>query len=339
MVPGDPATLTGGYLYDQRIAQGLRERGWHVFVHALDASFPLPSRAALEDADALLSSLPDAATVVIDGLAFGGMPALAERHATRLRLFALVHHPLADETGLDAESRALLLARERRALAAARGVIVTSRFTARSLTVYGVDPARIAVVEPGVDPAPAAAGGDGRTLALLCVATLTPRKGHDLLLEALARLGDRPWRLECVGDRLRNPVTTAALLARCARLGLADRVDFRGAVDAATLARYYDRSDVFVLASWHEGYGMALTEALARALPIVSTTAGAIPETVPAEAGLLVPPGDVEALTAALARVLDDADERARLAAGARAVRASLPSWGLSSARFEQAIA
>jgi glycosyltransferase involved in cell wall biosynthesis len=72
---------------------------------------------------------------------------------------------------------------------------------------------------------------------------------------------------------------------------------------------------------------MVLADALARGLPIVSTTAGAIPDTVPSSAGLLVPPGDAEALAGALARAIAEPELRARLAEGARQARAHLPGW------------
>ncbi len=337
LLPGDPATLTGGYLYDRHIVDGLRAAAWRVRVHSLDASFPQPTLAALEDAERVLAALPDAAHAVIDGLACGAMPALVERHARRLRLTALVHHPLADETGLDPDLRAWFFAQERRALAAVGRVVVTSAQTARALAGYGVASDRIAVVEPGVNPAPLAHGG-GRVFTLLCVATLTPRKGHDVLLDALADLRERSWRLNCVGALDRDPAHAARVRTQCARLGLDERVAFYGAVDAAALERRYAESDVFVLASWHEGYGMVLAEALARGLPIVSTTAGAIPETVPAGAGVLVPPGDVAGLSAALARVLDDAVYRSQLAAGARIARAQLATWAMSAVRFAEAL-
>ena len=101
-----------------------------------------------------------------------------------------------------------------------------------------------------------------------------------------------------------------------------------GELDASALEDFYDRSDLFVLATLRETYGMAVAEALAHGLPVVSTRTGAIPDLVGSDAGLLVPPGDVQALTDALSRVIGDADLRARLAAGARDVRPTLPPLG-----------
>jgi len=340
VLPGDPATRTGGYAYDRRIAAGLRALGCDVHGHALDASFPFPDAAALRHAGAVLQALDDDACVLVDGLALGAMPDVAAAHGGRLRIVALVHHPLAAETGLDSARAAALAASERRALAATRGVVVTSAATAADVAAYGVPPARIRIVEPGTDPAPQARGARGGTaapVALLCVATLVPRKGHALLLDALAALRALPWQLTCVGAP-RDPATAAALCEQLERLGLADRVTFAGELDAAALETRWDAADAFVLAAHHEGYGMACAEALAHGLPLVATRAGAVAQFAPANAALLVPPGDGLALREALRRFLTDAALRTRLAAGARRARTALPTWNAAARRMASAL-
>jgi len=349
-VPGDPNTSTGGYIYDAQILAGLAELGWRTRVHSLDASFPRPTPAALRDARARLAALGGHGVVVIDGLALAGLERVLETEAKRLAVVALVHHPLALETGITAADARLLEAAERNALAFARRVIVTSQWTARALGAYQVPIERIRVVEPGVDRRKkkrtlrfsrlrrAVAEVHSDTLHLLCVATLTPRKGHAVLLEALAELRDRRWHLTCAGSFTRDPATFAALERQVDRLALRTRVSFLGDLDADALEREYERADLFVLASYLEGYGMALAEAVARGIPVVSTTAGAIPETVPAAAGVLVPPGDSRALAKALAPLLDDAAARARLAANARAAAARLPTWRDATEKFAAAL-
>jgi glycosyltransferase involved in cell wall biosynthesis len=338
VLPGDPRTPTGGYEYDRRIVDGLRARGWDVTMHALDSSFPAPTTAALAHARDTFARIPDGHTVLVDGLAFGALPDIAAAEAQRLRLVALIHHPLAAETGLDPERAEALRRSEARALAAVRSVVTTSAATARALADYGVPAERIVVVEPGTDRAPLAHGSGAPALELLCVAPIVPRKGHAVLVEALFHLATRDWRLTCVGSLARSPETVARLRHRLAELRLADRVRLAGVLDRAALDACHARADVFVLATFHEGYGMALAEALARGLPIVSTRAGAVPDTVPADAGLLVPPGNVAALRDALARVLDDAALRERLAAGARRAREHLPTWEEACARFDHAL-
>ena len=332
--PGDPSTLTGGYIYNRRLLEALAAGGWSTRLHRLSSSFPQPTPLALEEARRVLAAIPARRLVLVDGLALGGLAELLEREAQRLCLIALVHHPLAMETGLSAATAAALQRAERRALAAVRGVMVTSRATARALAAYAIPASRIGVVEPGTDPAPAARGSGAGALELLCVATVTPRKGHAVLVEALSSLIQHDWRLTCVGSLHRCPATVAALRRQISTLGLGERVRLLGEVDSATLAACYDRADVFVLASYHEGYGMALAEALAHALPVVSTQAGAIPETLPAGAGLLVPPGDSRALAAALARLLQEPGLRERLREGAASARSRLPDWEQAGSCF-----
>jgi glycosyltransferase involved in cell wall biosynthesis len=339
LIPGDPDRRTGGTLYDRRIMAGLTTQNWRVELQRLDATFPMPTAAALADTDAVLTALPDQALTIIDGLALGAMPEVAAAHRDRLRLVGLVHHPLALETGLDEAQRQRLYASERAALRQVRQVIVTSPSTARALIDdYDVPLEYCVEVLPGTDPAPLATGSNCAELTLLCAASLTPRKGHAVLLWALAQLQDRPWRLRCAGSAMHDPATAADLRALAATLGLAERIEWLGELESATLNAAYQQADVFVLPSFHEGYGMVLAEALARGLPMVSTTAGAIPDTVPAAAGLLVPPGDAAALAEALARVIDEPDLRERLAAGARAARQTLPDWPTVSARFAEAL-
>ncbi|HVR49968.1 MAG TPA: glycosyltransferase, partial [Pseudorhodoferax sp.] len=167
LVPGDPQARTGGTLYDRRTVDGLRALGWQVDWLSPGDGFPWPGAQDVERAAALLEALPDGTLVVADGLAFGALPALAERHAARLRWVALVHHPLALESGLPSTAQALLQASERRALACVRQVVVTSPATAHALAAYAVPAARIAVVAPGTDPAPAAQGSGAAGLSLL----------------------------------------------------------------------------------------------------------------------------------------------------------------------------
>lgn len=340
LVPGDWNSRTGGYLYDRRIVAKLRARGWQVEVLSPGDGYPFPDAADLAGAAQVVEALPDGACVVADGLGFGALPDLAERHAQRLCWVALVHHPLALETGLTPAQQHLLAQSERRALACARGVVVTSAATARALAAYGVPAERVDTVEPGTERAAWATGGGAGpdALSLLCVATLTPRKGHAVLIEALAGLRDRPWVLHCAGSRARDPAEAARVDALAAQRGLGERIRWHGEIEGTQLEALYAQADLFVLPSLHEGYGMALAEALAHGLPVVSTTAGAIVDTVPAEAGALVPPNDVRALREALRRMMDEPARRAALAAGAQHAAGRLPRWADAGARFEQAL-
>lgn len=335
VVPGALAQRTGGYLYDARIIAELRGRGLRVDVSELAGAFPVVDRAAEAAAEACLATDPGA-LLVVDGLA---LPAFARfRGALEARGYvALVHHPLALETGLSRGDAVALGQVERALLSVARRVIVTSPPTARDVEGLGVDAERIGVVLPGTDPAPVSASSSGRG-RLLCAATITPRKGHDVLVSALAELADLPFHLVCAGSTVRDAACVEALRARIDDAGLASRVELVGEVDDEGLGRLYAATDVFVLASHHEGYGMVLAEALARGLPVVSTTAGAIPDVVPADAGVLVPPGSAAALRDALRTVLEGAGAWTRLREGALRARERLPRWDGQGAAFARAI-
>ena len=338
VVPGDIDTLTGGYIYDRRILAGLAHLGWQTSVHSLPDSFPEPSADALAVAAAVLAGILDKATVVIDGLALAGLKDVLPRHITRLRLVALIHHPLAYETGLDPARAMRLEAAESAALARVHRVIVTSEWTKHVLESFGVGAERISVVEPGTDPAPLHRPHAGAPLELLCVASLTKRKGHAVLFDALARLRGRPWHLTCAGSLTRDRELVATLRGQVDRLGIRDRVTFLGELAPDALGELYARADVFVLASYLEGYGMVFAEALARGIPIVATTGGAVASTVPPAASRLVPPGDSAALARALEELFADASLRAELTVGAAAARTSLPSWETANARFAEAL-
>jgi glycosyltransferase involved in cell wall biosynthesis len=328
VIPGELATLTGGYGYDRRLIAELRLAGWKVAHLPLGPSFPFPDASDLAAAGESFAALAEGSLVLVDGLAFGALPEIAETEAGRLHLMTLVHHPLAEETGLSAATSDGLFHSERRALAMTTGIIATSSTTAQRLIErYGVTPERLAVARPGSDPAsPAAAtAGQGHTINLLSVGTLTPRKGHDLLIEALARLADLPWSCRIIGSPDRAPATAADLRARIARHGLQSRIILAG--ETAALSTEYSVADIFVLASRHEGYGMVFAEAMQHGLPVIATTAGAIPEAVPPSAGILVPPDDVASLAGALAQLIGDPALRARYASGARTAALALPSW------------
>ena len=217
--------------------------------------------------------------------------------------------------------------------------MVTSEATARIVIAdYDVPAQRISVVRPGNDPVPPAPGSNDGVVRLLSIGSVVPGKGYDLLIAALATLADMPWRLTIAGDRTRNPAAAAQLDADIEAYGLGDRVAVLGAVLPERISELYLASDVFVLASRFEGYGMALAEAIAHGLPVVSTMAGAIPDTVPAGTGLLVPPDDVAELAQALRRLIGDPAERQRLATNARVAAAQLPTWQDSARLFAGAI-
>jgi glycosyltransferase involved in cell wall biosynthesis len=324
-VPGDLATPTGGYHYDRRLLAELRRLGYEVTHIALGASFPEPTPAHTAEAAARLAAVPADCPVLVDGLALGAMdPSILE--GTAAPIVALVHHPLALESGLAPARSAELKRSERENLARVAHVVVPSPHTARRLTVdYDVASARITVARPGIDRAPVRVRKAEPPL-LLSVGIRVPRKGHDVLLRALARLRDRSWQAVIVGAAP-DGAHAAFLEALRAELALRERVRFAGALDAGALARLYGQAHLFVLATRHEGHGIVFDEAMVQGLPIVACATGAVPDTVAPGAGLLVPPEDPEALAGALRRVLDEEDTYAALAAASASAGAALPGW------------
>ncbi|MDH7796656.1 MULTISPECIES: glycosyltransferase family 4 protein [unclassified Beijerinckia] len=325
-VPGDIRTLTGGTIFDRRVLELLPSLGIDVTLCALPASFPYPSAADLAQTQTLLARADPDAILLVDGLAWGALPPdMAAGFGPRI--VALCHHPLGLEAGLSAEQSRHFIANEKRTLAAAAHVIVTSASTARTLRDdFSVTAERITIAEPGVDPAPRAQGSGGAP-HLLAIGSIIPRKGYDVLVTALAGLKDCDWRLSIVGSPDRASATAQALSAQIASTGLGERITLAGELANGALEACYHQADIFVMASHYEGYGMALAEAMAHGLPIVTTTGGAVAMTVPDGAGLKVPPGDAEALAEALRMVILDRKRRGDIAEASWQAGQKLPRW------------
>ncbi len=343
--PGDIDTFTGGYLYDKRVMLGLQNLGWDVKRLGLGAGFPTPSPNLLDQAITQLTAVGADRQLVIDGLALGSFGARAETLAKHRPYIALVHHPLAKESGLTTQQAQALFESEQPTLIHASCVVVTSPTTADTLVAeYNVARQNIHVVIPGLDRQPQRAQQTPRIafknkpLQFLAVGALVPRKGFDVLLEALHMTAAHDWALTIVGDASRSPQTTAALKTQLTDLGLASRVTLAGSLSPKALAEQYRCADVFVLASHYEGYGMAYAEALAWGLPVVGTTGGAVKETVPAEAGLLVNPGQPEAFASALTQVLKDPIKRERMRLAAQRHGQNLPTWADTAQAFAQVL-
>jgi len=334
-VPGSINQPTGGYAYDRRVIAALRGLGCDIDIIDLGEGFPYPEGETSRQALARLRAVTPCRPIVIDGLALGVLPEAAKALRPTHPLVALVHHPLALETGIAPATAAAFVASERAALAAVRHVIVTSPSTRRALIGdYGVAESAVTVAVPGNDRVAVARRPRRDTLALLAVGSVVPRKGYDVLIDALATIGDLGWRLAIAGDCTRDPATAEALAAQIDKRGLGKRVRMLGAVGDDELATLHRDADVFVLASRHEGYGMAFAAAVNHGLPVVGTLAGAIPDTVPPGAGMLVPPDDAAALARALRAMIADAGLREAHAAVARTAAATLPDWDATARVF-----
>ncbi|MER7485687.1 glycosyltransferase family 4 protein [Streptomyces sp. NPDC126497] len=337
VMPGgvdDPAAPSGGNAYDRRVCLDLPGFGWQAHRHAVAGHWPRPAAAARAELARVLRELPDGAVVLLDGLVACGVPEVIvpEAEEGRLRMAVLVHLPLGDETGLDAAVAAELDARERAVLRAVPAVIATSGWAVRRLVSHhGLAPDRVHVAAPGADIAPLAPGTDGVS-RLLCVAAVTPRKGQHRLVEALASVSDLPWSCALVGGLGHDPGYVSRLRGLIREHGLEDRLELTGPRSGAALDASYAAADLMVLTSYAETYGMAVTEALARGIPVLATDVGGLPEAVGRAPdggvpGVLVPPEDPAALAAELRGWFGEADVRRRLKAAARGRRAALGGW------------
>ena len=336
-VPGDLETLTGGYAYARRLMEALPTAGWFPHHLPLPADFPKPSEDDIATTRDLLNALPPETPVLMDGLAFGALPRVVIEELD-LSLTALVHHPLADETGLSHSDVAHFKESEQAALALAQSVVATSPHTVETLARdYNVPRGQLFLAAPGTDPAPRA-HNPGPIPKLLTVATLTHRKAHDVLIEALARIKDLPWTSDLVGSLDRDTKITANIRDLIAKHGLQDRVTLLGEMRDAALSNTYSTADIFALPSRHEGYGMVFAEALARGIPVVACAAGAVSDTVPKGTGILVPPDDPGALADALRAVLSDQAYRRRLSDAAWAYGQTLPQWDETAAQVSEAL-
>ena len=323
----DPARPSGGNVYDRRLCDALASLGVTVREHAVNGSWPRADAASFAALADVLQQLSDDAVVLIDGLIASTAPDVLLPQARRLHLVVLVHMPLGHRPDDDAAR-----AREGAVLSDAAAIVTTSAWARRRLIeLYALPADRIHVAEPGVDAAELAPGaGDGG--ALLCVAAVVFDKGHDVLLDALASISALSWRCVCVGSLEREPAFVERLRRRAGDLGLGDRVSFPGPQTGTELDRSYAGAGVLVLASRAETYGMVVTEALARGLPVIAAEVGGLPEALGHGAdrtrpGMLVRPDDAAALGASLRKWLDDAELRGRLRRAARERRASLPGW------------
>lgn len=321
----DPSRPSGGNVYDRRVLARLA--GVHEI--AAGGAWPHPSPADRAALAGSLGALPDGAVVLLDGLVACGVPEVVVPEAARLRLVVLVHLPLADEAGADPA----LAERERAVLGAAAAVVATSAWSAGRLAVlHGLRD--VPVVTPGAEPAPLAAGSDGTSL--LCVGSVTPTKGQDLLVGALAEIASRPWRCRLVGPLGRAPAHVELVRGSLEGYGLAGRVLLEGPLTGAALGEAYAAADLLVLPSRAEAFGMVVLEALARGIPVLATDVGGVREALGTTAsgelpGLLVAP-DAQSLAAGLAEWLDDPALRARLREAAHERRGTVPGWDVPSA-------
>jgi glycosyltransferase involved in cell wall biosynthesis len=339
---GDPRRLSGGYLYHLRMSDAApAHEARIIFLSFPEWPFPL---AALRSAAVLRRSEElRASAVLVDSIAAAlAAPALATRRH-RVPVIAVLHQPPGgiDHGILRATAQAPL---DRLALRRADVLIAASDHLAEQLVEAGFARSRIRVVPPGRDVAPPPKGPvqdlrNGRRAAFLTVANWLPRKGILELLEAFARLPADAATLHLAGDESADARYAARVRSRLTEADLTGRVVAHGPLSRENVAGLYRAADVFVLPAAREPYGTVWGEAMAFGLPVVGWRAGNLPYLAEDEReGLLLEPGDVDALSQALLRLALDRDVRARLGAAAKRRALARPTWEASAARFFGAI-
>jgi glycosyltransferase involved in cell wall biosynthesis len=327
----DPRRPSGGNTYDLRLCRELAAAGWAIDLRQVGGEWPRADAESRHHLAVVLAAVPDRAVVLVDGLVALAAPEVLVPMGCRLRTVVLVHLPLGRPS-------------DGAVLGSATGVVTTSDWTRRLLLArHGLDPLRVHVATPGVDPAPTAPGSpDGGSL--LSVGAVVRAKGHDLVVSALAGVADLPWRWVCVGALDREPSHVARLRQELAASGLADRVELRGPLAGDGLAAAYAGADLLVHPSRAETYGMVVTEALARGLPVLASDVGGVREALGNPAGglrpgLLTPVDDPGRLAAGLRCWLTDPGRRRRLREAAGQRRATLAGWADTGDRVARVLA
>lgn len=277
------------------------------------------------------ASLPDDALPVVDGLLLPdlepSLDALVARDAV-----IIVHHVSAG-AGRDIAIRGAVQSIERRMLPAFRRVVATSAGVAERLAADFAVPAPH-ILSPGLADLPRTPQSPTPPCRILCVGVLTPRKGQDRLLQALARLTDLDWTLTIAGDAGRDPVHAATVLALAEDLHLQSRLTFVPDPAPQTLEAAWQAADLFALATSWEGYPASVAEALRRGIPVITTDVGPLPALVPHAAGIVCPPDDPVTFGKCLRRAIFDTALRTAYAEGAWCTGQALPGWPQQALAF-----
>jgi glycosyltransferase involved in cell wall biosynthesis len=326
--PGSFAAATGAIVYDTSLAEALRGLGHDARMVRIAGCHPLPDEAARVGAAAAWAASDDAALRIIDGNCLAAWE--GQEDALQARgVVGLIHHPLALEPFQDAATAAEHARIEARLLPLLSAILVPSQeMRNRLLAAYAVDPQRISVLMPGLSGTlPRSLLAEDGPCRILALGSLIPRKGHDILLRALVRLVDLDWHLTLCGDQTADPAHVAELRNLRDRLGLAEHVSILPSQGGAALEALWQSSEIFASATWFEGYGMAIAEALRRGIPVAVTTAAAIGAPLSPETAVIVEPGDHEQLSKALRRMIYSRTLRQLMSDAAWAATRNLPLW------------
>jgi glycosyltransferase involved in cell wall biosynthesis len=329
----DPAALgrlTGGILYDHRVCGRFASAGWDVVLFDFDTLPKHVTRLRFPVARALRPRLDEGFDVLMTDLGNSSLtPGIQRRARASGLLSVVICHHFRSRLERSHLKRLMYAWTERFTVREADLLVANSASTAGRIGELGRGGADVVLARPGLSVALAGSPVYNETPSeLLLVGNVEARKGILDAVRALGCSGADGVGLVIAGEESYEPEYRESVDALLSSLGLGDRVRFTGRIGEERLEAAYRHADVFFLPSLWEGYGMAIAEAMASGLPVVSTTAGAIPDLVEhGVSGLLVEPGDWRAAGAALKAVLGDGGLRRRLAEGALRSAASFPSW------------
>lgn len=339
---------TGGWIYNRHLISWLDRHFGGVCEMTVPVCFPTPDAAVMREIAAMFDEIEPGAVMVMDHI-YGCMllPVLEGRP---FRLVLVYHHSVVEERGAgvlpispqggrskgarDTDQSSI----EQSALRRADAVVVTSDEShAYIASRYGIAAEKIITAKPGNDPVPQSPAHDAGPWHLLSVGAVIPRKRYEFLVEALSKLERSDWSLTIAGNTERYPDYVIDLQNLVDARALSDHVTLLGELPAPALAALWGRTHLYVASSFYEGYGMAISEAICRGVPVISTPSGAVASWA-GEAAVLVDADDPAEMTARITAIM--ADPVAYTQARERTVgfAEALPSWEENMARVGEGV-
>lgn len=328
---------TGGWIYNRQLIDWLDRHLGGVAEMTVPVCFPAPDAAVLAEIAALFDAIEPGAVLVMDHI-YGCM-LLPVLHDRPFKLVLIYHHAMVEERGAGLLPSHPQRARsegaggtgqnatEQSALQLASAIVVTSDESREYVTRhYGIAAQKIITGKPGNDPAPQSPAHEAGAWHLLCVGAVIPRKRYEFLVEVLAKLERSDWSLTIVGNSERYPEYAADLQGLIDAGGLSGHIELTGELTTPALEAVWGRTHLYVASSFYEGYGMAISEALCRGVPVISTPSGAVAGWA-GEAATLVDADDPQDMAARIAAMMSDIATYGAARKKAMRFAAALPSW------------
>jgi len=306
LIPGDINTLTGGYVYDKNIIEGLIKSGYTVNVHQLSNDFPFPSEENLKKCEAIYKSIPNGNPVFIDSLAFGPIHNILLMYQNKNPVIAIIHLPLTKNPNFSRAEREQFFLPEQNALKLANKIVAVSEFTKQIIIDYGIETSKIEVITPGVFKMPKKQSYPDNPEKILCVGSYLPGKGQLLLVRALAKLKHLCWTLNMFGIQNFDLPYVQKIQTEIIAEHLDERIFINPPISGDKLTKAYLNADLFILPSFFENFSMALNDALNYGIPVITTDGGGIPLSVPKNMGIIIPKGNETDLKQTIENVLTD---------------------------------